>query len=160
MFKRNQSGFTMIELMIVVVLITILAGLAIVDLSSHSGRLKLRSQAHDILSNLRLARSMAVANKTPHGVFFDADGRKFIVFQDRVNLANHTFDVGDSLIYTQDLENTVDYDVCSFPNNTVVFKADGSASSSGSVGLLSLATDGSFTVDVLASTGRVRLTQS
>ncbi len=160
MLKKNQSGFTIIELMIVVVLIGIFASLTLANLSSHSDKLKLKSQARDVLSNLRLARSLAVSNRAPHGVFFDSNNRRFILFQDKVNLTDNTYDVGDSLIYSEDLKTVVGYDACSFPNNTVVFKADGSASSSGSIGLSSLTTEWSLLVDVLASTGRVRLTQS
>ena len=160
MLKKSQSGFTIIELMIVVVMIGIFVGLAVADLSGHSDRLKLKSQARDILSYLRLARSLAVSNRTPHGVFFDENDRKFILFQDKVDLSDNTYDVGDSLIYSEDLKTVVGYGTCSFPNNAVVFQADGSASSSGSIGLSSLTTDWSLVVDVLASTGRVRLAES
>jgi len=157
---KNQRGFTLIELVVVAALMTVLVGLAVADLSKHSEGMKLRSHARNILSNLRLARAKAIATRVPYGVFFDSAGRKFVLFEDRVNLTSYTFDVGDSLVYSEDLESTVDYSGCTFPNNTVIFKPDGSASSSGAVDLYSNTTHETFSIDVLASTGRVRLTQN
>lgn len=154
---KKQNGVTFIEVMIAVVLIGILAGLALASFTGFSEKVKLRNQSRDIMSNLRLARSLAVAAKEQYGIFFDTGNQRFVLFKDKVNPSSYTYEAGDSAIYTQNLE-SVNFGACSFPNNTVCFKPSGSANAGGQVGLYSCSgASDLMSIDLLASTGRVRL---
>ncbi|MGB2698395.1 MAG: GspH/FimT family pseudopilin [Candidatus Zixiibacteriota bacterium] len=151
------KGFTMIELMIVAVAIGIFSAIAIPRFGKVMTKLKLKSAARDVTSTLRLARSNSVSQKRPFGVYFDVQNGQYILFEDKVNLSSYTYEVGDSAIQTANLPENVDFGYASFNNSTVIFRPNGSASSSGMVDVWSYDVYDYLWVDVLASTGRVKL---
>jgi hypothetical protein len=77
-----------------------------------------------------------------------------------VNPSNYTYDVGDSIVKTVSLSSIFTLNNCTFPNTAVVYLSAGSASSSGTVDIYNSELAKYVRADVLASTGRVRLTQS
>jgi len=147
----------MIELMIVAVAIGIFSAIAIPRFGKVMDRLKLKTSARDVTSVLRLARSNSVSQKRPYGVYFDVNNRQYVLFKDKVNLSSYTYDLGDSAIKVNVLPENVNFGYASFNNSTVVFRPNGSASSSGMVDLYSYDIYDYLWVDVLASTGRVKL---
>ena len=158
MYKiKSSKGFTVIELMIVAVAIGIFSAIAIPRFGKVMTKLKLKSAARDVTSTLRLARSNAVSQKRPFGVYFDINRHKYILFKDKVNLSSFTYETGDSAIQTVTLPENVSFGYASFNNSTVVFRPNGSASSSGMVDVWSYDVYDYLYVDVLASTGRVKL---
>jgi prepilin-type N-terminal cleavage/methylation domain-containing protein len=157
--KNNNKGITLLELIIVAVVIGITATLAIPRFGQVMEKLKLKTAGRDIVSSLRLARSGAVSQRDQFGVYFDLNSKQFVLFKDLANPGSFTYDVGsDSDMVTKTLSGNVNFGYASFPNFTVIFKPNGSASSSGSVGIYSYGDYyGSMTVNVLGSTGRVKL---
>jgi Tfp pilus assembly protein FimT len=157
--KNNNKGITMLEVMIIAVIIGITATLAMPQFEQGMEKLKLKNAGRDIISSLRLARSDAVLQRSQFGVYFDLNSNQYVLFKDKTNPGNFTYDAGsDSDMVTGTLPHNVDFGSISFPNFVVIFKPDGSASNSGTIGLYSSAgAYGSFTVDVLSSTGRVKL---
>jgi prepilin-type N-terminal cleavage/methylation domain-containing protein len=154
---RSTKGFTVMELMIVAVAITIISTIAIPRFGKVMTKLKLKSTARNVTSTLRLARSNSVSQKKPFGVYFDVQNGQYVLFEDKVNLSSYTFEVGDSAIKIVNLPENVDFGYASFNNSAVVFRPNGSASSSGIVDLYSCDIYDYLWVDVLASTGRVKL---
>jgi len=154
----RTGGFTMLEMMIIVVIIGILAAMAVPSFSSIIPKLKVRSEARGTLNYLRLARSMAISEATQVGVFVDTSNRRYFIFKDIISPDQMTYNVGDSIMSGPDI---IDSDVVlfssTFTNNSVVFQATGSASQSGS--FVYARSDGGFryTVSVLGSTGRSRM---
>jgi prepilin-type N-terminal cleavage/methylation domain-containing protein len=157
--KKNNKGITMLELMITVVIFGITTTLAFPQFERTMDKLRLKSAGRDIVSSLRLARSDAVSQRQQFGVYFDLNSGQCILFKDLANLTAFTYDAGsDSDLVTTTLPSHVNFGSISFPSSVVIFKPDGSASNSGSIGLYSYeGYYGSFTVDVLSSTGRVKL---
>jgi prepilin-type N-terminal cleavage/methylation domain-containing protein len=158
--KNNNKGITLLELLIATVIIGIVATLAIPRFGQVMEKLKLKTAGRDIVSSLRLARSNAVSQRDQFGVYFDLYSRQYVLFKDLANPGSFTYDVGaDSDMVTNTLPGSVNFGYSSFSNSVVIFKPDGSASSSGAVDLYSYEEGyyGSFTVDVLSSTGRVKL---
>lgn len=156
----NKKGFTIIEVVIVAVLIGIISAIAIPRFGKVMTKLKMKASGRDIISQLRLARSYAVSQKEPFGVYFDTENNQFLLFKDLVSLSSQTYDSGDSTIKTFTLPGDINFSYSSFNNDVVIFKANGSASSTGSVDLYSEKVYDYLMIDVLASTGRARMYKS
>jgi type II secretion system protein H len=153
-----SAGFSMIEMMIIIVIIGIIAAMAVPSFFSAVPRLKARTEARNILNFVRLARSKSVSDGAQYGVYIDTNNRQYILFKDTINPAQMMYNTGDSVVVGPE---TIDSDVVltgsSFTSNTVIFLPTGGASQSGSFTLDN--TDGGsiYTVSVLSSTGKSKL---
>jgi len=156
--KKNSKGITLLELVIVVVTLGVIVAMAAPRFGEILPRLKFKSKSRDIVSDMRLAKSNAIAQRTQFGLYFDYSQNGYVLFQDKVNPDLLTYEVGDSVIKTVSLGQDVFLYYVSFDNNTVVFRADGSANSSGSATIARDQGGELADINVLASTGRVRLT--
>ena len=160
MKAKNNEGITILEMMIVVVIIGIGSALAGPRFGQVMDKLKLKTTGGDVVSALRLARSNAISQKFQFGVYFDINAKQYKFFKDLANPGSYSYDAGaDSDVVIGTLPGHVNFGSCSFSNFAVIFKPDGSASTSGSIELHNAEEgySGSFTVDVLSSTGRVKL---
>lgn len=71
---RQQRGFTMIELMIVLVIVAILLASAAPDLRGAIARNQLLGQAHELATAMSTARNEAITRGTQAGVCASANG--------------------------------------------------------------------------------------
>ena len=154
----RAAGFTMLEMMIIVVIIGIVAAMAVPSFFNTIPRLKARTEARNILNFVRLARSKAVSGGAQYGVYIDINNRQYILFKDTINPAQVMYNTGDSVVVGPE---TLDPDVVltnsTFTNNSVVFTPTGGASQSGSFTLDNTDGGSSYTVSVLSSTGKSKL---
>ena len=74
---QNDHGFSMTELMVVIAIISILAGLAIPNLIGWLPNYRLRTGAEDIQSTLQLARLTAIKENSTVTVVFDLGNDTF-----------------------------------------------------------------------------------
>jgi prepilin-type N-terminal cleavage/methylation domain-containing protein len=76
-YKKNymmvSSGFTLVELMVVVAIIALVAGFTFAELNTSSYRLK--TAARTLMANMQKARLLAVKNSCPVYVDFDFDDK-------------------------------------------------------------------------------------
>ncbi len=155
---NRTLGFTMLEMMIIVVIIGIAAAMAGPTFFAGVPKLKARTEARNVLSLIRLARSNAISNGAQYGVYVDIINRQYLFFKDIANPANMAYDLADSIISGPE-PIPVDVSVLNstFAGNSVVFLPSGRASQSGNFTFDISAGGALYTVSVLASTGRSKL---
>ncbi len=146
------------EMMVLVIIVGIIASLAVPDFLRTMQKVKLNSATRDIVSDLRWARSHSIATRTQVGLNFDFTKKSYKVFLDIDNPGSYQFDAAkDSVVKAGDLS-PVGSANCTFANNTVIFNPNGTCSSSGQITCYSTDNNDSKTIDVLASTGRIKIT--
>jgi len=67
----RAEGFTLIELIIVLVILSVMTTLVVPRLTQSLSRMNVESTARRVASALRLARSLAISEKVPYGAVFD-----------------------------------------------------------------------------------------
>lgn len=95
--KRN-SGFTLMEMMMVVAIITISAAVTGFSLKSMLPDLRLSQAARDLKSDLNMARLRAIKENKPVSITFDLDHQRYLVFIDIEG--NGSLDAEDTLVKT------------------------------------------------------------
>jgi len=87
---QKRSGFTLIELTVVIVLLAILAGVGVPNFLSWLPKYRLRCAARDLYSNLQLAKMSAIkANKDCRVIYYKNPDRY------TVDLLNKTIKLSD-----------------------------------------------------------------
>jgi len=156
----SKRGITFIELMSIVVIIGIIAAMAVPRFSQTINRLKFRTAARNMISKMRLARSNAITHKQPFGVNLDNGNMTVTVFLDSNNPGANTYETSDSVVVVDTLPDGFVWVGTDFGGTAVVYRPNGSASSTGHVYFLSYdAHDGINvgSIGVLASTGRTKI---
>ncbi|MFO0753450.1 MAG: GspH/FimT family pseudopilin [Thermodesulfovibrionales bacterium] len=74
---RTEKGFTLLELLIVLFLITLLLGIAAVSLSSSLPASKVNATAREIVATLKHARSLALMSGEEQVLSLDLDARRY-----------------------------------------------------------------------------------
>jgi len=90
--RSRLEGFTLIELIIVLVILSVITALVVPSLTRSLSRMNVESTARRVASALRLARSLAVTEKVPYGAMFDMNADMLIVIS-----YQQTAEEGDSL---------------------------------------------------------------
>jgi general secretion pathway protein H len=78
---RDCSGFTLVEIVIVLIIMGIAAGLIGLYIGRGSGTFHMRTLAKDIASTLRYARNHAVSEKTTYCFVVDLDEGKYRLYK-------------------------------------------------------------------------------
>jgi Tfp pilus assembly protein FimT len=147
------------EMMTVVVIIGIIAAMAVPSFLGYIPKLRVKSASRDIVSQLRLARSKAVSERQPYGVAFNLTDDAVYTFADTDDPSSQQYTVSDSVVKADTLNSDLSIASCTYANNCVVFNSTGAASTSGDLQVVT--GDGSIimSINILASTGRVQLTE-
>lgn len=154
---RRQAGVTMIEMTVIAVLVSVLAALAVPRWLAYIPEMRTKAAVRDVVSTLRTARSLAISQKIPYGVFFDVDAGEYVLFCDTDSPGENKYGVSDSVINTKPVGVDVGMGYTTFTENAVVFEANGEASMSGTVLFSSPNYSRMYTVVVLAATGKVKM---
>lgn len=154
--KTQQSGFTLIEILIAVAIMVLLSALTIAAFSTLNKQVSLDTTSQNILSVLRRARSQTLAseNESTYGVHFETS--KYVLFKGTsyTNGAayNKEFNLSETEIYAVTLAGGV--------SDVVFDRIRGTTSQSGTVSTrLSLDTSKTNTVSIDPS-GQVSLSNT
>ena len=155
--RRKAGGFTMLEMMIIVVIIGIVAALAVPTFFASMPRMRARTEARNVLNMMRLARSKAISEGAQYGVYVDISNNQYLLFKDISNPASMVYELADSIVTGPEPIQPDVVPTSSFTGDAVVFLPTGRASESGNF-TFDITDGGALrTVSVLASTGRSKM---
>ena len=95
--STNDSGFSLVELVIVVAIIAVLGTVAIQNFSPANARLK--QAARELYGNLQRARMEAIKTNQDVGIVFDTANNQYFFCQD-ANSDNDCTDAGETILNT------------------------------------------------------------
>ena len=75
---HSRAGFTLIEIMIIVVIIGVLAGLTIPAFMGYFQRQKLIGVQRELMADIAYARSLAIARRTTFRIVFNANNYQLV----------------------------------------------------------------------------------
>lgn len=141
---RTRAGFTMLESLVVLALISLMVGMSSQLLRPPSGRLRLESATRSLCATLRATRSRAIATNNEASVVIDLDRRSY---------ASPVGGEGRLPVETQILLDVANTQRVGANSGAITFFPDGSSTG----GDLTLSTpDGRATVGVNWLTGEAR----
>lgn len=147
--SREQSGVTLIELLLVVSVLSIMAGLTIPSYMNLMPNMRLNGAARTVMSELMWARMSAVKENNRYRIFFLNDHQYKILDDDN---SNNSEDSGEATV-TKNIQDKY-HDVTFNANNNPIFKPQGTASSLPSITLQN--SSGNKTVSISIA-GRVKI---
>jgi type IV fimbrial biogenesis protein FimT len=150
MQKKTVSGFTLIELMIVIAIIGIMAAIAAPNFRAYMSSNRLKGATRQVMSDLMSARMQAVSKNNNFMLIFDSDGMHYTILNDLNN--NNAANSGEPTV-TKNIQ-TDYHDVTFSSTANPIFTPRGTASLAGTITLTSASGSGSKTVNV-AKTGRI-----
>ncbi len=146
----NFKGFTLIELMIVIAITAIMAGIAIPNYMEWSRAARLRSAINDLTSDMAMARLREIKSSTKVWVIFGTDG--YQVFID--DNANNALDSGEVILRNKQYPAGVTMSSTTFTSNRALFHRTGASSA----GTVTLSRGGNQQGDIVVNAvGRVRV---
>lgn len=130
--KKRSAGFTLVELLIVIGITTILAGVSAVVYGNLQVSTQLNETSYALVQNLRLAREQSIAglDNVTHGIKFDSNN--YTLYQGasyltRQSAYDRVFPIASAIVLTPDL---------SLPGQEIIFsRGNGMPSATGTVTL-------------------------
>lgn len=162
-YSGVKAGFTLIELVIVILILSILSIVVITDFVSSTRNMKLQGARFKLKSDLGYVQSLSVAQQIPYGIVFDLSADAYTAYrQTTANIINNPLTLQPFIVrYPTDLNfSGVDLISTSLTSNRVQFDSLGVPSDGTGVltsdGFITLDYSGnSTTVTVTKNTGRV-----
>ena len=147
-FNSNNSGFTLLEISLVVVLLGIALGIAIPSLQKPYARYQLQVTARQLVSDIRYLEQTAQSKESNnYKITFDFTNDCYYMQENTVTLPNGY----------KKLPGSVDMNPTTFPSNILEINQNGTVANGGHVYFHSRNGAGDLYVIVYQHTGRVRL---
>ena len=154
-FCNKQSGFTLIELIVIIAILAVVAGIAVPNFLSYMPKSRLNGAARQVMGDLMAARMKAVSLNHRVKVFFYSN-YQYKICDDANN--DDTVDDGEGDVQLRDIQNEY-HDVTLSTTNNPIFHPRGTASPLGTTITLS-SSSGSKKYVKVRYTGRVKITDS
>ncbi len=126
----KNKGFTIIELMVVIIIMGVMAGLSVPAITGSLPNYRLNNDIRNVTNSLILARSFSITNGTPYLCTFTQNASFYTIVKD-LN-ANHVVDAGEPTNTVQLSRNIS----ISSATVTIIFSPRGNADVSGNVSLI------------------------
>ena len=120
---NNNKGFTIVELVVVLAILSIIMAISIPNFSAWLPRNRIKTSVRHIYNDMNLARSRAVKDNTVAVMIFNIPNDTYTIFLDTSK--NWALDAGETIISTGGLEDDVDIYLTTFPSNTYGFNNRG-----------------------------------
>lgn len=78
----KNNGFTLIEILVVLVLVGLLAALAVFTMGGNSQQREMKKEVRELYLLMQTASEQAVLNNKELGLLFEDNGYQFVAFQD------------------------------------------------------------------------------
>jgi len=104
-FKKQQYGFSLLEIIVVMVMIALLMGFFASGMSESLNKAKIRAVSKDLVSAIRYTRSKAVVKHEQKTITFNVKNKTYQVPRKKIV---HIPDAIDINVYTADSEITDD----------------------------------------------------
>ncbi len=153
-FCNKQSGFTLIELIVIIAIVAVLAGIAVPNFLSYMPKYRLNGAARQVMGDLMAARMKAVSQNNEFKIFFLANGHDYMILDDDNN--DGTADGGE-WTETKDIRDKYHDVTISFKDDLIknpIFSPKGTASNRKNIKLTN--SSGSKYIKI-AITGRVKI---
>ena len=147
----KQSGFTLIEMMIVIAIMAILTGIAVPNYLAWLPKSRLNGAARQVMGDLMAARMKAVSQNCDVRVAFVAGDAKYKIWTDSNN--NDSIDSGEEI--TKDIQLDY-YDITIIATKNIEFHSRGTANPYGTIALTGSNSTNSKNVNIRI-TGRVMI---
>lgn len=148
---QNQKGFSLIELIVVMAIMGIAAGIAVPVYNNMKPQIRLNGAARQVMGDLMWARMRAISQNNEFKIFF-LDNHRYQILDDDDNNGSIKLD-GSELTVTKDIQGKY-HDVTFTYNNDPIFHPKGNAAPTATINLTN--SHGTKTVTI-AITGRVKI---
>jgi len=78
----RETGFTLIEIMVVIAIVGLMVGMGIYTYLSQIPQINIRNDAREINQTLQMAKMRSIASGMDHGVVFNLDDGRYFIFID------------------------------------------------------------------------------
>jgi prepilin-type N-terminal cleavage/methylation domain-containing protein len=150
--KVGRDGFSVIELLVVVVIMTAILAASIPAIRGHTETIKLQRTSTDIAGTFKLARQRAVATNNDVVVVFDSNNGTYLAFEDADG--DGVQDADETVTGPHSVPKRISIADVSFSGETVTFGPGGSATETGSVVVYNSRAR-ALRIDLMAATGLV-----
>lgn len=98
--KQNPSGYSLVELIIVLVLIGLITAAVVPFLMSTIDKTKLKTSAKEIAASLRYARNLAITTKKLHYFYIDLDRSSYWISLENLEIDHQGYFDQDNAVST------------------------------------------------------------
>jgi type IV fimbrial biogenesis protein FimT len=133
---RKKSGFTIIELMVIIAIISILATVAIPNFFQWRPKRQLSAATKDVFAAMQYARSRALKDNVSVGLLFDKANEEYTVFLDNGaggNAGNGNLDGDEPTVKSGRMPPGIDLKDTTLAADEVFFDSRGLLSNAGGV---------------------------
>ena len=137
---QKTSGFTLMELMVTIAIISILSIIAIPNIIAWVPKFRIGGASRDVLAILKKTRIRAVKDNANCVLMFDTGNARYTAFLDDgagtpANSGNGVLDGGERVLVQETLAVGIDITATTLPGDQAVFNTQGMAASGGTVTL-------------------------